>query len=79
MNKQKELNDEEKLELRRNPPMLMTLQETAIYMQSSPDTIRRWVRGRKIRQYNLGTRKPLFATAELTASIKSRFEGGAGL
>lgn len=76
MTKQKELNDEEIMELRRNPPMLMTLQETALYMQSSPDTIRRWVRGRKIRQFNIGTRKPMFASAEILEAIKARSEGG---
>ena len=76
MKKQKELNDEEIMELRRNPPMLMTLQETALYMQSSPDTIRRWVRGRKIRQFNIGTRKPMFASAEILEAIKARSEGG---
>ena len=64
------------MELRRNPPMLMTLQETALYMQSSPDTIRRWVRGRKIRQFNIGTRKPMFASAEILEAIKARSEGG---
>lgn len=63
--------DEHKImELRRNPPIFMTLQETAAFLQVSKDTVRRWAKAGRIRQYNRGTRNPLFASAELIQSIK---------
>ena len=63
--------DEQKvMELRRNPPIFMTLQETADFLQVSKDTVRRWAKAGRIRQYNRGTRNPLFASAELIQSIK---------
>ena len=58
------------MELRRNPPVILTLQETADFLQVSKDTVRRWVKAGRIRQYNRGTRNPLFASAELIQSIK---------
>ena len=63
--------DEHKvMELRRNPPIFMTLQEAADFLQVSKDTVRRWAKAGRIRQYNRGTRNPLFASAELIQSIK---------
>lgn len=58
------------MELRRNPPVFLTLQETADFLQVSRDTVRRWAKAGRIRQYNRGTRNPLFASAELIAAIK---------
>ena len=64
-------SDEQKImELRRNPPIFLTLQETADFLQVSKDTVRRWAKAGRIRQYNRGTRNPLFASAELIQSIK---------
>lgn len=64
-------SDEQKImELRRNPPIFLTLQETADFLQVSKDTVRRWATAGRIRQYNRGTRNPLFASAELIQSIK---------
>lgn len=64
-------SDEQKvMELRRNPPIFLTLQETADFLQVSKDTVRRWAKAGRIRQYNRGTRNPLFASAELIQSIK---------
>ena len=63
--------DEQRImELRRNPPIFMTLQETADFLQVSKDTVRRWAKAGRIRQYNRGTRNPLFASAELISAIK---------
>ena len=70
MNDEKENIDQRIMELRRNPPIFMTLQETADFLQVSRDTVRRWAKSRRIRQYNRGTRNPYFASAELIASIK---------
>jgi hypothetical protein len=61
------------MELRRNPPIFMTLQETADFLQISPDTVRRQARAGRIHQFNRGTRNPLFASAELIASIKEAY------
>ena len=58
------------MELRRNPPVFLTLQETADFLQVSKDTVRRWAKAGRIRQYNRGTRNPLFASAELISAIK---------
>lgn len=58
------------MELRRNPPVFLTLHETADFFQVSQDTIRRWAKAGRIRQYNRGTRNPLFASAELILAIK---------
>ena len=64
-------SDEQKImELRRNPPIFMTLRETADFLQVSRDTVRRWAKAGRIHQYNRGTRNPLFASAELIQSIK---------
>ena len=64
-------SDEQKvMNLRRNPPIFMTLQETADFLQVSKATVRRWAKAGRIRQYNRGTRNPLFASAELIQSIK---------
>ena len=64
-------SDEKKvMELRRNPPIFMTLRETADFLQVSKDTVRRWAKAGRIHQYNRGTRNPLFASAELIQSIK---------
>ncbi len=53
-------SDEQKImELRRNPPIFLTLQETADFLQVSKDTVRRWAKAGRIRQYNRGTRNPL--------------------
>ena len=73
---QEKRNDEEErkyqriTEMRRNPPVFLTLQETADFLQVSKDTVRRWAKAGRIRQYNRGTRNPLFASAELIQSIK---------
>ena len=58
------------MELRRNPPVFLTLQETADFLRVSKDTVRRWAKAGRIRQYNRGTRNPLFASAELISAIK---------
>ncbi len=58
------------MEMRRNPPIFLTLQEAADFLQVSQDTVRRWAKAGRIRQYNRGTRNPLFASAELIAAIK---------
>ncbi len=58
------------MELRRNPPIILTLQEAADFLVVSRDTVRRWARAGRIRQFNRGTRNPMFASAELIASIK---------
>ena len=63
-------NEHKVMELRRNPPIFMTLQETADFLQVSKDTVRRWAKAGRIHQYNRGTRSPLFASAELIQSIK---------
>ena len=70
MKDEKGNNDHRIVELRRNPPIFMTLQETADFLQVSRDTVRRWAKAGRIRQYNRGTRNPLFASAELIAAIK---------
>ena len=76
MVEQEKRNDEEErkyqriTEMRRNPPVFLTLQETADFLQVSKDTVRRWAKAGRIRQYNRGTRNPLFASAELIQSIK---------
>lgn len=57
-------------EMRRNPPIFLTLQEAADFLQVSKDTVRRWAKAGRIHQYNKGTRNPLFASAELISSIK---------
>jgi excisionase family DNA binding protein len=67
---EKRNNERRIMELRRNPPIFMTLQETADFLQVSKDTVRRWAKAGRIRQYNRGTRNPLFASAELIQSIK---------
>lgn len=67
---EKRTNERRIMELRRNPPIFMTLQETADFLQVSKDTVRRWAKAGRIRQYNRGTRNPLFASAELIQSIK---------
>lgn len=58
------------MELRRNPPIFLTLQETADFLQVSKDTVRRWAKAGRIHQYNRGTRNPMFASAELISNIK---------
>jgi len=58
------------MDLRRNPPIFLTLQETADFLQVSKDTVHRRVKAGRIRQYNKGTRNPLFASDELISSIK---------
>ena len=58
------------MELRRNPPVFLTLQETADFLQVSKATVHRWAKVGRIRQYNRGTRNPLFASVELIQSIK---------
>lgn len=64
-------NDEQGvMELRRNPPIFLTLQETADFLQVSKDTVRRWAKAGRIHQYNRGTRNPMFASAELISNIK---------
>ena len=75
---QEKQNEEERnyqriMELRRNPPIFLTLREAAEFLQVSQDTVRRWAREGRIRQYNRGTRNPLFASAELIASIKEAY------
>ena len=72
---QEKHNEEERnyrriMELRRNPPIFLTLQEAADFLVVSRDTVRRWARAGRIRQYNRGTRNPLYASAELIAAIK---------
>ena len=72
---QEKHNEEERnyrriMELRRNPPIILTLQEAADFLVVSRDTVRRWARAGRIRQFNRGTRNPMFASAELIASIK---------
>lgn len=72
---QEKQNEEERnyqriMELRRNPPIFLTLQEAADFLVVSRDTVRRWAKAGRIHQYNRGTRNPLFASAELIASIK---------
>jgi excisionase family DNA binding protein len=72
---QEKQNEEERnykriMELRRNPPIFLTLQEAADFLVVSRDTVRRWARAGRIRQFNRGTRNPLFASAELISSIK---------
>ena len=58
------------MDLRRNPPIFLALREAAEFLQVSQDTVRRWAKAGRIRQYNRGTRNPLFASAELIQSIK---------
>lgn len=58
------------MELRRNPPVFLTLQEAADFLRVSKDTVRRWAKIGRIRQYNRGTRNPMFASAELISAIK---------
>ena len=58
------------MDLRRNPPVFLTLQETADFLQVSKDTVRRWAKAGRIHQYNRGTRNPLFASSELISAIK---------
>ena len=73
---QEEQNEEEErnyrriMELRKNPPIFLTLQEAADFLVVSRDTVRRWARAGRIRQFNRGTRNPLFASSELISSIK---------
>ena len=69
-NEEKERMHQRIMELRRNPPIFLTLQETADFLVVSRDTVRRWAKVGRIRQYNRGTRNPLFASAELIQSIK---------
>lgn len=69
-NEEKERKHQRIMELRRNPPIFLTLQETADFLVVSRDTVRRWAKVGRIRQYNRGTRNPLFASAELIQSIK---------
>lgn len=69
-NEEEERRYQRIMELRRNPPVFLTLQETADFLQVSKDTVRRWAKARRIRQYNKGTRNPLFASAELISAIK---------
>ena len=69
-NEEEERNYRRIMELRRNPPVFLTLQETADFLRVSKDTVRRWAKAGRIRQYNRGTRNPLFASAELIQSIK---------
>ena len=70
MKDERENIDQRIMELRRNPPIFMTLQETADFLRVSRDTVRRWAMAGRIRQYNRGTRNPLFASADLIAAIK---------
>lgn len=72
---QEKQNEEERnyqriMDMRRNPPIFLTLQEAADFLVVSRDTVRRWARAGRIRQFNRGTRNPLFASAELISSIK---------
>ena len=69
-NEEEERKHQRIMELRRNPPVFLTLQEAADFLVVSRDTVRRWAKAGRIRQYNRGTRNPLFASAELIASIK---------
>lgn len=69
-NEEEERKYQRIMELRRNPPVFLTLQETADFLQVSKDTVRRWAQAGRIRQYNRGTRNPLFASAELILAIK---------
>ena len=69
-NEEEERKHQRIMELRRNPPVFLTLQETADFLRVSKDTVRRWAKAGRIRQYNRGTRNPLFASAELIQSIK---------
>lgn len=69
-NEEQERKHQRIMELRRNPPVFLTLQETADFLRVSKDTIRRWAKAGRIRQYNRGTRNPLFASAELISAIK---------
>ena len=69
-NEEEERNYQRIMDLRRNPPVFLTLQEAADFLVVSRDTVRRWAKAGRIRQYNRGTRNPLFASAELIASIK---------
>ena len=69
-NEEEERKNQRIMELRRNPPIFLTLHEAADFLQVSKDTVRRWAKAGRIRQYNRGTRNPLFASAELIQSIK---------
>lgn len=69
-NEEEERKYQRIMELRRNPPVFLTLQETADFLRVSKDTVRRWAKAGRIRQYNRGTRNPLFASAELISAIK---------
>ena len=69
-NEEEERNYQRIMDLRRNPPIFLALREAAEFLQVSQDTVRRWAKAGRIRQYNRGTRNPLFASAELISAIK---------